>query len=102
DLYRLETAAEAGFSIWQTVLPDGSRSVYSFVSLGQLQGIHHAAPRLRGLVPGAVYAVSDDLEKELGRYPGWQLMSLGLPGDDAFGGMGRAIRSRTLLLEKVA
>lgn len=83
------------------MLPDASRAVYSAVVLGQLQGVHYPPPRLRALDPGATYVVRDEHDQELGRYPSWQLMTLGLPGDQYFGGLGVAIRSRTLLLERI-
>lgn len=100
DLYRLQTASESGCSIWLTVLPDASRAVYSAIVLAQLQGIYLAPQRLRALDAAASYAVIDEQGRELGRYPGWQLMSLGLPGDSGYSGLGCATRSRTLLLEK--
>ena len=101
DLYRLDAAVSSGRSIWLSVSPDASRAVYSAVILGQLQGAHFAAPPLRALTADALYAVSDEHGRETGRYPGWQLMSLGLPGDRRDGGMGGADRSRTVLLERV-
>ncbi len=101
DLYRLQTASASGISIWLTVMPDRCRAVYSVIVLAQLQGVHLAAARLRGLDPGGMYAVIDEHGSEIGRYPGWQLMSLGLPGDSESAGLDCATRSRTLLIEKL-
>lgn len=101
-LYRLTSVQEAGCSFWLTVLPDASRAVYSAVVLAQFQGTHFRAPRLLGLDPQACYRVIDEFGEELASYPGWQLMSLGLPGDSEKGGFESATRSRTVLLEKIA
>ncbi len=107
DLYRLATTYEgkmqssAAVSVWQTVTADRARSVYSIVVLYQLAGHYVPTYRLRGLEAAAVYRVTDEQEKELGRYSGGQLMGLGMPGDQRFGGAGCAMRSRTLLLERI-
>ena len=100
QLHRL--VAEDGISIWQTVSPDGSQAVYSAVVTGQLQGIFRAPTRLRGLVPEAIYALCDEKEEEVARLSGFQLMALGVPGEDAGGGLGRVVRSRTLHLQRVS
>lgn len=100
DLYRLSTAGEGGVSAWQFVSPDGNRSAYSIVVLGQLLGLHLAPPRLRGLNTQAIYAVTGDSGAELGRFPGAQLMTLGLPRDSAAGGWHQVVRSRTVLIER--
>jgi len=102
DLYRLARVQDGGVSVWQTVLPDQSQSVYSIAVIQQLQGHHLPAYRLRALAPAAIYAVRDENGARLGRYSGAQLMALGMPGDQRNGGLGCAVRSRTLLLEKVA
>lgn len=101
ELYRLSPAGESEYSIWFTILPDASRAVYSMVVPGQMQGCFPAPPRLRGLNSDALYSTVDEHGRELGQYPGWQLMSIGLPGDYRSGGLGCAIRSRTLLLERI-
>ncbi len=101
DLYRLSLGLDSGVSIWEVVLPDASRAVYSIAVIDLAQGLFLAPARLRALDASAVYAVIDESGTELGRYSGYQLMTLGLPGDTASGGHGGAIRSRTLLLERV-
>ncbi len=101
DLYRLATAAHGGVSTWLFAAPDGSAAAYSTLVLEHPLGVYRAPAVLRGLKTDAVYRVIDEHEKELGRYTGFQLMTLGLPGDTASGGMGCAIRSRTVLLEEI-
>ena len=101
DLYRLSEAKIGGTSSWLHVVPDASRAVYSTLTVGQPQGIHRPHAVLRGLDAAARYALTDADGREFGEFPGWQLMSLGLPGDTAFGGYNAAIRSRTVLLERV-
>jgi alpha-galactosidase len=100
DLYRLAVAAHGGVSTWLFVAADRASAVYSSIVLERLLGIYPAPAVLRGLKAAAVYRVIDERGKEIGRYGGLQLMSLGLPGDTAAGGMGRAIHSRTVLLEE--
>ena len=102
DLYRLTFGLDAGVSTWEVVLPDASRAVYSIAVIGQQQGVFLAPARLRALNATALYAATDESGDELGRYSGYQLMTLGLPGDTASGGHGDAIRSRTVLLEQLS
>jgi len=102
DLYRLSFGPDhGGVSIWEIVLPDASRAVYSIAVIHHLQGIHRAPARLKALAPAAIYAITDERGAEIGRYSGFQLMTLGMPGDTVFGGAGQSIRSRTLLLERM-
>jgi len=101
DLYRLAAAAREGVSTWLFAAPDRSAAVYSTIVLEHLPGVYRAPTVLRGLDADSIYRVIDDSEREVGRYSGFQLMTLGLPGDTASGGMGCAIRSRTVLLEKI-
>ncbi|HEY0947333.1 MAG TPA: alpha-galactosidase [Opitutaceae bacterium] len=96
DLYRLSAAP----STWQSVLPDASRAVYSIVVLQHRLGVHRAPARLRGLSNDAHYRITDENGAVVGRSRGFQLMTLGLPGDTVFGGLGCSLRSRTLLLER--
>jgi alpha-galactosidase len=96
DLYRLG----ANPSIWEIVLPDGSQAVYSIVVLDHVLGLHRAPARLRGLTADARYRLIDENGRDVARYTGFQLMTLGLPGDTLFGGLGCSVRSRTLLLER--
>jgi alpha-galactosidase len=99
DLYRLKI--EPGVSVWQTVLPDGTESVYSIAVTNHKLGIQRAPSKLRGLNSDALYVVTDENNVELGRWSGFQLATLGLPGDTVFGGAGQSTRSRTLLVKKV-
>jgi alpha-galactosidase len=99
DLYRLESTDR--ISTWLTVLPNGSAGVYSTVTLDQPLGYYRPTPRLRGLDPAAAYKVVDEHGTEIAHFPGWQLMSMGIPGDATRGGLGQALRSRTVLLERV-
>lgn len=101
DLYRLSLGGESGVSTWEVVLPDASRAVYSIAVIKHPQGIYRAASRLKALDPDATYSVTDDFGADLGKFSGFQLMTLGLPGDSVNGGHGCAIRSRTVLLERV-
>lgn len=96
DLYRLSAAP----SVWESVLPDASQAVYSIVVLEHRLGVHRAAARLRGLTAEAYYRITDESGELRGRYRGFQLMTLGLPGDTVFGGLGCSLRSRTVLLER--
>jgi alpha-galactosidase len=98
DLYRL--SSEPGVSTWLTVSEDKSQAVYSAVVTTQLQGIYRAASRLPGLKPDAVYAAFDERGYLAGEWSGFQLMSLGIPGDLHDGGGSAAARSRTLWLKE--
>ncbi len=102
NLYRLAMVQDGGASVWQSVTPDGSQCVYSVVVIHQLQGHHLPTYRLKALQPGAIYRITDETGAELARYSGSQLMGLGIHGDSRFGGAGCAVRSRTLLLERVS
>ena len=66
-----------------------------------LYGTFYFPSVLRGLDSRAVYRLLDEHEKEIGRYDGLQLMTLGLPGEFAFSDLTCFIRSGTLLLERV-
>lgn len=101
DLYRLSFGPDNGVSIWEIVLPDASRAVYSIAVIKHLQGIFRAPARLQALDAAATYAATDEHGADLGHFSGFQLMTLGLPGDTVSGGSGCAIRSRTVLLEKI-
>jgi alpha-galactosidase len=103
ELYRLTTTMEPGdtrCSVWQSVAPDRSASVYSFVMVHQMLGHHVPSYPLKGLDSDAVYRATDEHGADLGSYSGSQLMALGLPGDQRFGGINHSIRSRTVLLER--
>lgn len=96
-LYRLQRLEEFGASVIEYVLEDGSEAVYSVaVREHQINQFRPPAP-LRGLVAGAEYTVTDRDEKQILRTTGYELMTLGIPGD---GGSGQGF-SRTLHLKRV-
>ena len=101
DLYRLSVAADEGISAWLSVAPDQSAAVFSISVIEHLYGTFYFPSVLRGLDSRAVYRLLDEHEKEIGRYDGLQLMTLGLPGEFAFSDLTCFIRSGTLLLERV-
>lgn len=97
DLYRLARKEEFGASVVEYVLPDQSEAVYS-VAVGQnLFGSYRPAPPLRGLNPGAVYRLLDRHNTEVHRATGYELMTLGIPGD----AKQNAGYSRTLHIKQV-
>ena len=97
DLYRLQRLEEFGASVIQYVLPDGREAVFSVaVREHQLGWFRPPAP-LKGLNPTAVYTVLDRRGAEVQRASGYELMTLGLPGD-AGGGVGY---SRTLYVKQL-
>jgi alpha-galactosidase len=99
DLYRL--SSDPGTSIWLSVSPDKNQAVYSAVVTTQLQGFFRAAARLPGLRPEAAYEATNEHGYVIGRLSGFQLATLGIPGDTSNGGAQSAARSRTLLLQSV-
>ncbi len=101
DLYRLESITHGDVSTWLFVAPDRTAAVYSNVILHRRLGISYAASILCGLDPSILYRVVDEHLRELGRYPGWQLMTMGLPDDSGGRGPHGGILSRTLLLERI-
>jgi len=101
DLYRLATSARGGLSAWLFVSPDQAAAVYSLVVLEHAAGTQLPPSILRGLKAEAVYRVSDEHEKELGRYSGYQLMCFGLPQKNSLSSMYCDQHSRTILLEMV-
>jgi len=81
DLYRLQRLEEFGASVLQYVLPDGSEAVYSIaVREHQFHWFRPPTP-LRGLHPTAIYGVYDRHDQEIYQASGYELMTLGLPGD---------------------
>jgi alpha-galactosidase len=98
-LVRLAQAQQDSVSVWQCVSADGRQSVYSIVVAQALQGHHLPCYRLKHLIPHGVYRITDEWNHEVGRLSGWQLMNLGMPGDQRHGHFGCSLRSRTVLLE---
>lgn len=101
DLYRLSIGLDNGISVWEVVLPDASQAVYSCAVIGSPQGVFLAPVRLKALDASATYAVTDEHGGKPRLYSGYQLMTLGLPGDTPLGGYDKVISSRTVLLERV-
>lgn len=97
NLYRLMLLPEQDASITLYTLPDGSEAVYSVVVRDHRLGNLRPTPPLRGLVSGAIYAATDVDGTEVLRASGYELMSLGIPGDAGWG----VEYSRTLHLRRV-
>lgn len=93
-LYRLQRLEEWGASVIEYVTPDGQEAVYSVAVLDYQQGWVRPPAPLRGLDPVAIYTVTDRHGAEVYRASGFELMTIGIPGD-ASGGPGY---SRTLYL----
>lgn len=98
DLHRLESTEYV--STWLMTAADRRSAVYSTIVTGQPQGIFRAPNRLPGLIPTGMYDAVDETGTVVGQWSGFQLATIGLPGDTRAGGGGCAIRSRTLLLER--
>jgi alpha-galactosidase len=96
-LYRLQRLEEWGASVIEYVLADGREAVYSAAVLDYQQGWVRPPSPLRGLDPSAMYTVSDRHGAEVHRARGFDLMTVGIPGD-ACGNPGY---SRTLHLKRV-
>ncbi len=96
-LYRLQRLEEWGASVIEYVSADGREAVYSAAVLDYQQGWVRPPSPLRGLDPAATYTVSDRHGAEVYRASGFDLMTVGIPGD-ACGNPGY---SRTLYLEQV-
>lgn len=95
--YCIERPGEYGASILQYLTPDASESVYSMAVERHEFLAYRPRPRLRGLDPAARYTVSDYLDQTVGEYSGFDLMTMGLPGDTDY----LAGQSRTLYLRRV-
>lgn len=98
NLYRLETAAATGASVWLVVAPDRKSAVFSSITTENPVGKLRGPFVLRNLDPAARYRISD-LHGHVAGYTGAQLMTLGLPDDSRKQGFGAHARSRTLFLE---
>ena len=100
DLYRLlPLDTRTGATVWLTVAPDRRAAVYSAIFADQPLGLTPARPPLRGLNPQLRYRVTDERGETLGKFPGAQLLTLGLPHDLHRPTVGRSSRSQTLWLE---
>jgi alpha-galactosidase len=80
-LYRLERLEEFQTSVIEYVLPDGREAVYSIAVRDHQIGSVRPAALLKGLLPSALYSVTDRDGDEVHRATGYELMTLGLPHD---------------------
>jgi alpha-galactosidase len=80
-LYRLERLEEFQTSVIEYVLPDGREAVYSIAVRDHQIGSVRPAALLKGLLPSAIYSVTDRDGDEVQRATGYELMTLGLPHD---------------------
>jgi alpha-galactosidase len=80
-LYRLERLEEFQTSVIEYVLPDGREAVYSIAVRDHQIGSVRPAALLKGLLPSAIYSVTDRDGDEVHRATGYELMTLGLPHD---------------------
>ena len=96
DLYRLQRLEEYGASVIEYVSADGSEAVYSVAVRDHAIGLFRPPALLRGLDPAATYVATDRRGSEVCCATGYELMTLGIPGD-ANGGAGY---SRTLYLRR--
>lgn len=96
-LYRLQRVEEWGASVIEYAAADRTEAVYSVAVLDHQQGWVRPPALLRGLDPAATYTVTDRHGAEVHRATGFELMTVGIPGD-AYGGVGY---SRTLYLKQV-
>ncbi len=97
DLYRLQRLEEFGASVIEYVLPDGRAAVFSMAVNEHQLGWFRPPTPLKGLNPAATYVVLDRHEAEVQRASGYELMTVGFPGD---AGRGVAF-SRTLYIKQV-
>ncbi len=79
--YRLERLEEFQASVVEYVLSDGREAVYSVAVRDHQIGSARPAALLKGLIPAAIYTVTDRHGAEVHRASGYELMTLGLPHD---------------------
>lgn len=79
-LYRLERLEEFGASVIQYVRPDGREAVFSVAVQAHQVGTQRPAAPLKGLHAEATYVALDRYGNEVHRASGYELMTLGLPG----------------------
>jgi alpha-galactosidase len=97
ELYRLQREEEFGASVWQYVLPDQNEAVYSVAVGTYLMGSFRPASPLKNLIPQATYSLTDRHNTEVHRATGYELMTLGVPGEANH----MAGYSRTLHLKQI-
>jgi len=81
DLYRLERLEEGEASILQYVAADASAAVYSVAVKDHLVCLRREARPLQALDPAATYVISNYLGRVVLRMKGYDLMTIGIPGD---------------------
>ncbi|MDJ0754999.1 MAG: alpha-galactosidase [Ardenticatenaceae bacterium] len=81
QLYRLARMEEFGASVVQYGLADQSEAVYSIVVGRNLYGSYRPARPLKNLNSKGVYRLVDRHGQEVHRASGYELMTLGVPGD---------------------
>lgn len=79
--YRLERLEEFQTSVVEYVLSDGREAVYSIAVRDHQIGSVRPPALLKGLIPSAIYTVTDRQGAEVHRASGYELMTLGLPHD---------------------
>jgi alpha-galactosidase len=80
-LFRLERLEEFQASVIEYVQADGREAVYSEALRDHQIGGLRPAALLKGLIPSALYTVTDRHGNEVHRASGYELMTLGLPHD---------------------
>ena len=96
-MYRLARVEEFGTSVMLYVSPEKREAVYS-VAVGQnLYGSYRPKRPLINLNPQATYQLQDRHQQEVYRATGYELMTLGIPGDDKQ----NVGHSRTLYLQQI-
>lgn len=97
DLYRLQCLNDHGASIIEYALPDGSEAVYSVAVREHHVGLQRPPALLNGLKADATYGVYDRHDAEVLRASGYELMTLGIPGDGRQGvGFSRTLHIRQI------
>ncbi|MFN8598116.1 MAG: alpha-galactosidase, partial [Anaerolineae bacterium] len=80
-LYRLERLEEFQASVIEYVQSDGREAVYSEVIRDYPIGSFRPSAMLKGLIPNAIYSVTNRHGVEVQRASGYELMTLGMPRD---------------------
>lgn len=97
ELYRLQRLEEHGASVIQYVLPNGREAVFSLAMEQFEMGSLRPLIPLHGLLPSAIYRITDRHEQELYQLSGYQLMTMGIPLPE----WGHIGYSQTLYLEAI-
>ncbi len=81
QLYRLQRLEECGASVIAYVLEGGGEAVYSRAVVSAVGTGHRPAVPLVGLNAGGIYSLHDLDDREVQRLSGFELMTLGIPGE---------------------